>query len=394
MNAAAGVEVVSLGCRLNIAESEGIRALLADAGDVVVVNSCAVTEEAVRQTRKAIRKARRARPDARLLVTGCAAEVERDLLSAMPEVDGLIPNAAKLDARAWNVPHRTVAPPPLHTRAFVAVQNGCDHACTFCVIPQGRGQSRSLTVPQVLAEVERHLAQGAAEVVLTGVDVTSWGHDLPGTPALGTLVQAILDGFPMLRRLRMSSLDGVEIDPLLFDLLAGETRVMPHVHLSLQHGHDLILKRMKRRHSRADAVALVARLKALRPDMALGADLIAGFPTEDAAMHAANRAIIRDLGVVHGHVFPYSPRPGTPAARMPQVPPATVRARAADLRADVAAVRTEWLRSLIGRPLEILAERDGTGHSGAFARMAVPAGTAPGTILSLTPTTLDEGLLK
>src|SRR5690554_829188 len=388
------VEVVSLGCRLNIAESEGIRALLADETDVVVVTSCAVTAEAVRQTRQAIRRARRARPKARLLVTGCAAEIERDQLGTMPEVDGLIPNARKLDPRVWNVPPRLTPVTPQHTRAFVAVQNGCDHACTFCVIPQGRGRSRSLSVAQVLREVEQHLDQGAAEVILTGVDVTSWGHDLPGRPALGSLVDAILQTFPQLQRLRMSSLDGVEIDPLLFDLLASESRVMPHLHLSLQHGHDLILKRMKRRHLRADAVALVERLRARRPDIAIGADLIAGFPTEDDAMHAANRSIIRELGIVHGHVFPYSPRPGTPAARMPQVHPSLTKARAADLRAEVRGVRDIWLASLVGTELCVLAESDGTGHAGNFARVALPTRTGRGTIISVTPVTVREGLLQ
>lgn len=388
-----GAEVVSLGCRLNLAESERIRALLGTTSDVVVINSCAVTAEAVRQTRKAIRRMRRERPDARLLVTGCAAEIERDELAAMPEVDGLVPNAAKLDARAWNVPPRPVAAPSGHTRAFVAVQNGCDHACTFCVIPQGRGPSRSLSVPQVLRAIERDLAQGAPEVVLTGVDVTSWGHDLPGSPRLGALVRAILDTFPALPRLRLSSLDGIEIDDELFELLAGEPRVMPHVHLSLQHGHDLILKRMKRRHSRADAVSLVERLRARRPEIAIGADLIAGFPTEDEAMQAANRSIVEELGVVHGHVFPYSPRPRTPAARMPQVDKATIRRRAAELRECVAQVRERWLRSLIGRPLAVLAEADGTGHAENFARVALPAGTPRGAIVSVTPTRLEEGLL-
>ncbi len=386
--------VVSLGCRLNIAESEAIRALLAGTRNVVVVNSCAVTAEAVRQTRQAIRKARRARPDARLLVTGCAADIERDQLAAMPEVDGLVANAAKLDPRAWNVPPAAAPVPPRHTRAFVAVQNGCDHACTFCVIPQGRGASHSLPVLEVLHEVERHLAQGAPEVVLTGVDVTSWGHDLPGRPPLGRLVREILAAFPELERLRMSSLDGVEIDAELFELLAGEPRVMPHLHLSLQHGHDLILKRMKRRHLRADAVRLVERLRARRPEIAVGADLIAGFPTEDEAMHAANRSIVRELGIVHGHVFPYSPRPGTPAARMPQLDKAVIKARAAELRAEVAEVRDAWLASLVGHPLEVLAETDGTGHAGNFARVAVPEGTPPGRIVSVTPRSLRDGLLR
>jgi threonylcarbamoyladenosine tRNA methylthiotransferase MtaB len=386
-------EVISLGCRLNIAESERIRALLAGTRNIVVVNSCAVTAEAVRQTRQAIRKARRARPGARLLVTGCAAEIERDRLAAMPEVDGLVANADKLDARKWNVPARAAPVPPQHTRAFVAVQNGCDHACTFCVIPQGRGASRSLPVAEVLREVEHHLAQGAPEVVLTGVDVTSWGHDLPGAPRLGTLVRAILDAFPHLARLRLSSLDGVEIDAGLFELLAGERRVMPHLHLSLQHGHDLILKRMKRRHSRADAVKLVGRLRERRPEIAIGADLIAGFPTEDTAMHEANRSIVRELGIVHGHVFPYSPRPGTPAARMPQLDKATIRHRAAELRAEVAKVRGDWLTSLLGRELSVLAESDGTGHAGNFARVAVPL-AAPGSVTTVTPGAVVEGLLQ
>lgn len=389
-----GVEVVSLGCRLNIAESERIRGLLAGESDMVVVNSCAVTKEAVRQTRKAIRKARRAWPDARLLVTGCAAEIERDALAAMPEVDGLVPNAAKLDARAWNVPVRAASVPHTHTRAFVAVQNGCDHSCTFCVIPQGRGPSRSLTVAQVLAEVERHLERGAAEVVLTGVDVTSWGHDLPGSPGLGVLVQAVLDTFPALRRLRMSSLDGVEIDGQLFELLAHETRVMPHLHVSLQHGHDLILKRMKRRHTRAQAIDLVSRLRKLRPEIAIGADLIAGFPTEDATMHAANRSIIAELEIVHGHIFPYSARPGTPAAQMPQLGQHTIRQRAADLRADVEHIRSAWLKAHVGQAHEVVAERDGTGYAPDFARVAVPAGTAAGTLMTITPTALEQGLLR
>ena len=386
-------EVISLGCRLNIAESERIRALIANEGDLVVVNSCAVTSEAVRQTRQAIRRARRARPDARLLVTGCAAEIERAQLSAMPEVDGLIANASKLDARAWNVPEAEAPAPPSHTRAFIAVQNGCDHACTFCVIPQGRGTSRSLSVAEVLREVEAHLVQGAPEVVLTGVDVTSWGHDLPGAPGLGLLVRAVLDEFPQLRRLRMSSLDGVEIDGELFELFAHEPRVMPHVHLSLQHGADLILKRMKRRHSRAQALDLVGRLKAARPEIAIGADIIAGFPTESEEHHADNLSIIAEMPVVHGHIFPYSPRPGTPAARMPQLDKAVIRRRAADLREAVAKTRVAWLDSLVGEQLSVLTERDGTGYAPNFARVALPQGTVPRTIIAITPAQVTEGLL-
>ncbi|MFA7604710.1 MAG: radical SAM protein, partial [Novosphingobium sp.] len=297
------LEVVSLGCRLNLSESESLRGLLGAAENLVVVNSCAVTAEAVRQTRQAIRRARRAWPDARLLVTGCAAEVEREAIAAMPEVDGLVGNAAKLDPRAWNLPAAPLAPHVAHTRAFVDVQTGCDHACTFCVIPRGRGPSRSRPVADVLDDVARHLDAGAREVVLTGVDLTSWGGDLAGAPRLGRLAAAILAAFPALERLRLSSLDGIEIDDELFELLAGEPRVMPHAHLSLQSGDDMILKRMRRRHARADAVRLVERLRARRPDVAIGADLIAGFPTEDAAMHARNLSIVRELGVVHGHVF-------------------------------------------------------------------------------------------
>jgi len=386
-------EVISLGCRLNIAESERMRTMMAGERDLVVVNSCAVTREAVRQTRQAIRRARRANPSARLLVTGCAAETEREAIAAMPEVDGLVANADKLDPRAWNLPETAPPAPKRRTRAFVAIQNGCDHACTFCIIPQGRGHSRSLPIIDVLREVESHLEQGAPEIVLTGVDVTSWGHDLPDRPPLGRLVQAMLQTFPDLPRLRMSSLDGIEIDPLLFDLFASENRLMPHLHLSLQHGHDLILKRMKRRHSRAQALYLVQRLRELRPDLAVGADLIAGFPTESEEHHQANLSIIRELRIVHGHIFPYSPRDNTPAARMPQVDRGTVKARAADLRALAATTQTEWLASLVDKPLSVLAERDGSGYAENFARVALPEGMAAGTIATLTPRAIEGRLL-
>jgi threonylcarbamoyladenosine tRNA methylthiotransferase MtaB len=363
---------------------------------MVVVNSCAVTSEAVRQTRQAIRKARKANPDARLLVTGCAADIEREQIAAMPEVDGLIANQTKLDPRAWNVPPSAQIADTLvkHTRAFIAVQNGCDHACTFCVIPQGRGPSRSLTIAQVLHEVEQHLAAGAAEIVLTGVDVTSWGHDLAATPPLGSLVAAILDEFPELARLRMSSLDGVEIDEKLIELFQSEERLMPHVHLSLQHGADLILKRMKRRHLRADAARLVRRLKDARPQIAIGADLMAGFPTETAEHHADNLSIIRELDLVHGHIFPFSPRPGTPAALMPQTDRGLVKERASQLRQAVTQTRTEWLKTMVDTPLSVLAESDGTGYAENFARVALPHGIARGTIVPVTPRTVEEGLLR
>ncbi|WP_324698709.1 MiaB/RimO family radical SAM methylthiotransferase [Novosphingobium aerophilum] len=401
------VEVHSLGCRLNISESETLRGLLrgvSDAdGDLVVVNSCAVTAEAVRQTRQTIRRARKERPDARLIVTGCAAEVEREMLAAMPEVDGLVPNTAKLDPRAWNVP---AVPAPAerraYTRGFVQVQNGCDHACTFCVIPQGRGPSRSRSVSEVLHDVAVHLDSGVNEIVLTGVDLTSWasdqgsdlGTDRAGAPRLGALCEAILARFPALPRLRLSSIDGAEVDETLFELLVGEARIMPHVHLSLQHGHDLILKRMKRRHSRADAIGLVSSLRARRPEIAIGADLIAGFPTEDEEAHAANLSILGELQVVHGHVFPYSQRPGTPAARMPQVDPAAIKARAAQLRDRIAEIRASWLAGLIGHPLSVLAERGGKGHAENFAPVRLPAHAQPGALIRVTPARVVEGILE
>ncbi|MEY2942843.1 MAG: hypothetical protein RLY97_857, partial [Pseudomonadota bacterium] len=279
------VDVISLGCRLNLSESESMRGILAAADDLIVINSCAVTAEALSQTRQAIRRARRDRPDARLLVTGCAAEIDRAAIAAMPEVDGLIANAAKLDPRAWNIapPNLTTYPSLLpregggllrhsttHTRAFIAVQNGCDHACTFCVIPQGRGPSRSKSQAAIIAEITQQMALGTCEMVLTGVDLTAWGADLSGAPKLGSLVSAILTACPTLPRLRLSSVDAAEIDPELAELFAHEPRLMPHIHLSLQHGDDLILKRMKRRHMRDNAVKLVAKLRDKRPDLAVG----------------------------------------------------------------------------------------------------------------------------
>jgi threonylcarbamoyladenosine tRNA methylthiotransferase MtaB len=388
-------QVITLGCRLNLAESERLQAMLAGMDDLIVVNSCAVTAQAVRDTRRAIRRVRRERPAARLLVTGCAAEIEREALAGMDEVDGLVANAAKLDPRVWNAPPQPApALPSAHTRAFVQVQNGCDHACTFCVIPQGRGPSRSRPANDVIAEIIALVTAGVREVVLTGVDLTDWGKDLPAAPRIGALVGAILRDCPRLERLRLSSLDGIEIDAELLELIAGEPRLMPHVHLSLQSGDDLVLKRMKRRHSRRDAIRLVDRLRARREDLAIGADLIAGFPTEDEAMHGSSLSIVAELGVVHGHIFPYSRRPGTPAARMPQVPGETVRRRAAELREAVANERRRWLTSLIGTPQRVLAERDGTGHSENFARVRLPAGTPAGSLLDITPTRTVDVILE
>ncbi|MBJ6123123.1 tRNA (N(6)-L-threonylcarbamoyladenosine(37)-C(2))-methylthiotransferase MtaB [Sphingomonas mollis] len=375
-------EVVSLGCRLNIAESETIRALIAGR-DMVVVNSCAVTNEAVKQTRAAIRRAARDRPGARIVVTGCAATIDPASFAAMPEVERVVANDAKLLPASWG---RTEALPATlfdgHARAFVEVQNGCDHACTFCIIPQGRGASRSIPAGGVVDHIAALVDAGHREVVLTGVDLTSYGHDLPGAPSLGLLVERILRGVPGLMRLRLSSLDSIEIDDRLFDLVTSEMRVMPHLHLSLQAGNDMILKRMKRRHSRAQSVALVERIKACRPDVAIGADLIAGFPTEDDAMFADTLALIADCDIVHAHIFPYSPRTGTPAARMPQVDPVVRRERAGLLRQAAATRRAAWLAAQVGAVRTVLVERPGTrGHADDFADIHLTAHADPGTIV-------------
>lgn len=362
----------TLGCRLNIAESETIRGLLAGR-DVTVVNTCAVTNEAVKQSRAAIRRARRDRPDARLVVTGCAARIDPAGFAAMTEVDRVVDNDDKLDPAAW-ADNRASAPRPApvvafasHARAFVGVQTGCDHSCTFCAIPAGRGASRSTPIAAAVARVAALVYAGHNEVVLTGVDLTSF------TPSLGELVEVILREVPALPRLRLSSLDSIEIDERLFELVTQEARVAPHLHLSLQHGDNLILKRMKRRHSRAQAVALVQRLKTARPDIAIGADLIAGFPTEDAAAHANSLALIDDCAIVHAHVFPYSPRENTPAARMPQVEPALRRERAERLRERAAAGKAAWLRSLIGTAQDVVIENPGDrGHAGNFAEVRLP----------------------
>lgn len=401
-------EVISLGCRLNIAESETIRTLLG-CRDAVVVNSCAVTNEAVAGTRRAIRRARRDRPDAELIVTGCAAQIDPQGFAAMPEVDRVIGNADKLLPEAWagqepvrvsdwdavrsNAPH--LAPAfAAHVRAFVEVQNGCDHRCTFCAIPFGRGPARSAPAGAVVARVAEVVAAGHREVVLTGVDLTSYGHDLPGQPSLGQLVERILTHVPTLERLRLSSLDSIEIDDRLMALLTGEPRVLPHVHLSLQAGNDLILKRMKRRHLRADAVAMVARLKAARPEIAIGADLIAGFPTEDDAMFADTLALLDDCDIVHAHIFPFSPRAGTPAARMPQVNPGVARERAATLRARAAERRTEWLRRHVGTRQRVLVERPGDrGHAEAFAEVGLDRTMQAGTIADVAIIAVEQNRL-
>ncbi|QKS00897.1 radical SAM protein [Sphingomonas sp. CL5.1] len=357
-------DVVTLGCRLNLAESETIRGLLG-ARDMVVVNTCGVTNEAVKQSRAAIRRAHRARPGAEIVATGCAAQLDPDGFAALPGVSRVVGNAAKLLPATWGgFPNR--APAPRHARAFVGVQNGCDHACTFCAIPAGRGPSRSDPAGAVVARVAALAEAGAREVVLTGVDLTSYAD---GEVTLGGLVERILAGVPALPRLRLSSLDTIEIDERLFELVTGEPRVMPHLHLSLQAGDDLILKRMKRRHLRADAVRMIERLKAKR-DIAIGADLIAGFPTEDEAMFANTLALIDDCQIVQAHVFPYSPRANTPAARMPQVATEVARERAARLRATSARLRRAWLAGMIGSQQAIVLEKPGDrGHTPGFAEL-------------------------
>ena len=431
----AGPDIITMGCRLNIAESEAIRDMAAGQDDLIVVNSCAVTAEAVRQTRQAIRRAKRERPDARILVTGCAAQTEPQTFAAMAEVDGVIGNREKMEADTYlpssqrklgslfsSVPPEESEMPAFagmtekvrvsdimavrdtaphmasafadHARAFLEVQNGCDHRCTFCIIPYGRGNSRSVPAGAIVDKAKQLVDAGYKEIVLTGVDVTSYGPDLPGSPSLGLLIERILKGVPDLPRLRLSSIDSVEIDERLFDLIAHEPRMMPHLHLSLQAGDDMILKRMKRRHGRADAIAIVQRCKAARPDISIGADIIAGFPTEDDAMFANSLRLIEDCDIVHGHIFPYSPRTGTPAARMPQVDRATIKTRASRLRDACAARRDNWLRSLIGTSQSVLVERSGlTGHAENFAPVRFASAQAPSSIVRATITALENGSL-
>ncbi|OQW77055.1 MAG: tRNA (N(6)-L-threonylcarbamoyladenosine(37)-C(2))-methylthiotransferase MtaB [Proteobacteria bacterium ST_bin14] len=405
-------EIISLGCRLNLAESEAIRAINA-ARDVVIINSCAVTNNAVSETRAAIRRAARTRPGVDIIVTGCAAQIDPAGFAAMPEVTRVIGNAEKLDPAVWQASDPLVVSdimavratsPHLatsfdsHARAFVEVQNGCDHRCTFCIIPYGRGNSRSVPVEAVVARIAGLVERGYREVVLTGVDLTSYGPDLPGGPPLAVLVEQILLRVPHLERLRLSSLDSIEIDDRLFDLITGEARIMPHLHLSLQAGDDMVLKRMRRRHSRADAVRIVTRLKAARGDIAIGADLIAGFPTETEAMFANSAALIDDCDIVHAHIFPYSPRAGTPAARMPQVPSDVRKQRAAALRARAAIRRQHWLQSLVGTVQHILIERPGDrGHTPNFAEIRLSSGDRlaenVGEIVPMVVTGIDNASL-
>ena len=399
------IEVITFGCRLNTAESEVMRQKAMEAGlsEAVLVNTCAVTGEAVRQAKQAIRRARRANPDARIVVTGCAAQTSPELFAGMEEVDLVVGNADKLTEVAYqSIPDfgvsaeektrvndiMSVRETALHlvdgfegrTRAFVQVQNGCDHRCTFCIIPFGRGNSRSVPMGDVVAQVRRLVENGYAEVVLTGVDLTSYGDDLPGSPRLGRLTRSILKEVPELSRLRISSIDSIEADPDLMAAIAEEERLMPHMHLSLQHGDDLILKRMKRRHLRADAIRFCDEARRLRPDMVFGADIIAGFPTETEAMFQNSLAIVDDCGLTHLHVFPYSPRPGTPAARMPQVQRAEIKIRASRLRDKGDAAFRVHLDAEAGRHHAVLVEKSGLGRTEQFTLTEIDRG-APGEIV-------------
>jgi len=392
------IDVVTFGCRLNAYESEVIRQQAGAAGldNAVVVNTCAVTAEAVRQARQSIRRVRRERPTARIVVTGCAAQTEPELFASMAEVDRVVGNAEKLDARLWQANAKIavgdimatteIRPHAIETiegraRAFVQVQNGCDHRCTFCIIPYGRGNSRSLPPAEVVAQVRRLTANGYREVVLTGVDITSYRS---GDARLGALVKRILREVTELARLRLSSIDSVEADSDLFDAFANESRLMPHLHLSLQAGDDLILKRMKRRHSRADAIAFCDQVRRLRPDVAFGADIIAGFPTESEEAFARSLDLVDECGLTQLHVFPFSARPGTPAARMPQVARALVKARARRLREKGEAALARYLAREVGARRRVLTESRALGRTEQFLAVRLNSAVEPGALLDLT----------
>jgi len=419
------VEVVTFGCRLNAFESEVIARKAESAGlaDIVVINSCAVTGEAVAQTRQSIRRLKRERPELRIVVTGCAAQTQPEMFASMPEVARVLGNEEKMRSEAWSAARtalqaaamfdidadqkiavadimsvREMAPHLLDgyqsglPRVFVQVQNGCDHRCTFCIIPYGRGNSRSVPMGAVVAQVRALVERGHAEIVLTGVDLTSYGADLPGAPRLGRLAKQILRHVPELKRLRISSIDQVEADRDLLDLIADDERLMPHLHLSLQSGDDLILKRMKRRHCRKQAIEFCAQVRRLRPHIALGADIIAGFPTETEEMFARSQDLVRECDLTFLHVFPYSPRPGTPAARMPQVEGHAVRERAKRLRATGEAALQRRLNSEFGHIRQVLIESATLGRTEHFIPVAI-GGDSPGAVRALAITGNDRGRL-
>ncbi|WP_111562593.1 tRNA (N(6)-L-threonylcarbamoyladenosine(37)-C(2))-methylthiotransferase MtaB [Rhizobium sp.] len=402
-----GVEVITFGCRLNTYESEVMRAEAEKAGlnNAILVNTCAVTGEAVRQARQAIRRARRDNPHARIIVTGCAAQTEKHTFAEMAEVDAVLGNEEKLASANYRalpdfgvsaeeklrvndiMSVKATAPQMVkhidgHVRAFIQVQNGCDHRCTFCIIPYGRGNSRSVPMGSVVDQARKLTESGYREIVLTGVDATSYGADLPGEPTLGLLAKTLLKQVPDIRRLRLSSIDSIEADRHLLDLIADEARFMPHLHLSLQHGDDMILKRMKRRHSSAEALHFVNEVRRLRPEISIGADMIAGFPTETEEMFGNAVRLAEDARIAHLHVFPYSPRPGTPAARMPQLDRALVKERAARLRATGHMLHQSHLDRMVGTRQWLLVENNGLAHTENFTLVAAP-GLSPRALVEV-----------
>ena len=401
------VELITFGCRLNTYESEVMRGHAAALGNTIIVNTCAVTAEAERQARQAIRRAHRENPDAEIVVTGCAAQINPDAWAALPGVRRVLGNVEKLQAESWAAGAGSAVSDIMlaretaahlvtefagRARAFVQVQQGCDHRCTFCVIPFGRGPNRSVPVGSVVEQVRALVAHGFREVVLTGVDIASYGPDLPGTPTLGQMVRRLLALVPELPRLRLSSLDPAAIDTDLWRLIETEERLLPHLHLSVQAGADLILKRMRRRHLRADALGVIGRARALRPGIAIGADLIAGFPTETDDLFAQTLAFVREAEIPFVHVFPYSERPGTPAARMPAVPVLARRDRAAQLRVAGAENARRFFAAQVGREVSVLAETDASGHTEHFVPVRIAA--AAGTLLRARVIgTNDDGLL-
>jgi threonylcarbamoyladenosine tRNA methylthiotransferase MtaB len=403
------VDIVTFGCRLNAFEAEVIRREAEGAGleDTIVINSCAVTNEAVAQARQSIRKLKRERPGARIVVTGCAAQTQSGMFAEMPEVDRVVGNDDKMRNEAWRearaafdigasekiavsdimavkemAPHLIDGFASGLPRVFVQVQNGCDHRCTFCIIPFGRGNSRSVPMGAVVAQVQALAERGHAEIVLTGVDLTSYGADLPGAPKLGVLTKQILRHVPELKRLRISSIDSIEADADLLDAIADDARLMPHLHLSLQSGDDMILKRMKRRHSRSDAIEFCAQVRRLRPDIAFGADIIAGFPTETEEMFSRSLDLVEECGLTFLHVFPYSPRPGSPAARMPQVAGPVIKERAKRLRATGEAALKQRLHAEIGAMRDVLIESESQGRTEHYLPVAI-AGECVGSIVPL-----------
>lgn len=407
------IKTITHGCRLNLYETEAMKkaASVISNTPIVLINTCAVTKEAVRQAKQSIRRAKRENPDAQIIVSGCAAQIDPDNFAKMPEVDSIIGNSQKADPETYRgllagaekiivddifsikeTAGHLIDGLEGRTRAYIQIQNGCNHRCTFCVIPYGRGNSRSVAAGEIVSMINRLCNNGVAEIVLSGVDLTSWGEDLPAKPNLGNLIERILKLCPDLKRLRLSSIDAVEIDDTLFRLLVNDERLMPHLHLSLQHGSDLILKRMKRRHLRADAIDLTTRLKAERPEIAFGADIIAGFPTETDAHFNDSLSLIDEAQISYAHIFPYSPRPFTPAAKMPQLPRDLIKKRAAALREKGQDAHQKLLKSMIGSQQNILIENNNIGRLGNFARVRVETGI-PGDIKSAKIIGLDGDLL-